>query len=138
MDTKTALAQEWRTLQDNHERYEAGSLWTKLAAVLLTVAGVAIGLEWWLLGLLVLALWLQEGIYKTFQARLGARLLRLEGLLALDNPPPGSAFQLHTEWQSQRRGTAGLLREHVASACRPTVAFPHALLLLILVLLALG
>ena len=43
-----------RTLQDNHERYEGASLWVKLVAVVLVGAGVAVGLEWWFLGFLVL------------------------------------------------------------------------------------
>jgi len=138
MDTKAALQQEWRVLQDNHERYEGDSLYIKLVAVVLVGAGVAVGLEGWFLGLLVLVLWLQEGIFKTFQARLGERLLQLEGLMQQDAPPPGSAFLLYTGWLARRAGTAGLLGEYAASAARPTVAFPYAVLLLILVVLALG
>lgn len=138
MDTKEALQREWVTLQDNYERYEGGSLWIKLAAVVLVGAGVAVGLEWWFEGLLVLVLWLQEAIFKTYQARLGERLLQLEGLLSLDNPPPGRAFQLHTDWLARRKGTAGLLAEYGASASRPTVAFPYVVLLLVLMFLALG
>ena len=62
--------------------------------------GGAVGLEWWFLSLLVLVLWLQEGIFKTCQSRLGERLLQLEGLMHQDVPPPGSAFLLHTDWLS--------------------------------------
>ena len=135
MDTKAALQQEWRTLQDNHERYEGASLWIKLVAVVLVGAGVAVELEWWFLGLLVLVLWLQEGIFKTCQSRLGERLLQLEGLMHQDVPPPGSAFLLHTDWLARRGGTMGLLGEYATSAARPTVAFPYAVLLLILLVL---
>lgn len=138
MDTKAALQQEWRTLQDNHERYEGASLCIKLVAVVLVGAGVAVGLEWWFLGLLVLVLWLQEGVFKTCQSRLGERLLQIEGLMQQDAPPPGSAFLLHTGWLARRGGTADLLAEYAASAVRPTVAFPYAVLLLILLVLALG
>lgn len=138
MDDKAALQREWATLQNNCERYESGSLWIKLVAVVLVGAGVAVGLEWWFLGLLVLVLWLQEGIFKTFQARLGERLLQLEGLLGQKSPPPGRAFQLHTDWLAARKGTVGLLAEYAASACRPTVAFPYAVLLLAVVVLAQG
>ena len=134
MDTKAALQQEWVTLHNSCERYEGGSLWIKLVAVLLSCAGVAFGLEWWFVGLFVLVLWLQEGIFNTYQSRLGERLLQLESLLAQDAPAPGSAFQLHTEWLSRRKGTAGLLTEYATSAARPTVAFPYAVLVVILVL----
>ena len=138
MDTKSALQQEWRILQDNHERYEGASLWIKLVAVVLVGAGVAVGLEWWFLGLLVLVLWLQEGILKTCQARLGERLLQLEGLMHQDAPPPGLAFRLYTDWLARRGSTMGLLGEYAASAARPTVAFPYAVLLLVLLVLVLG
>lgn len=136
-DNRTALQGEWVTLQDHYERYEGGSLWIKLAAVVLVGAGVAVGLEWWFLGLLVLVLWLQEGIFKTCQARLGARLLQLEELMRMDTPLPDRVFQLHTDWLAGRQGTAGLLAEYAASARRPTVAFPYVVLLLILAFLAL-
>jgi hypothetical protein len=138
MDTKAALQQEWRILQDGHQRYEGASLWVKLVAVVLVGAGVAVGLEWWFLGLLVLVLWLQEGIFKTCQARLGERLLQVEAWMHRDAAPPGSAFLLHTEWLARRGGPVVLLREYAASAARPTVAFPYAVLLLILLVLALG
>lgn len=135
MDTHTALSQEWTTLLNNHERYESGALWIKLVAVLLFFAGAAIALEPWLLCLLQLVLWLQEGIYKTWQSRLGARLLEVEGLLGDASAGPGRAFQLHTGWAAGRRGTLALVAEYVASACRPTVAFPHLVLVLLALLL---
>jgi hypothetical protein len=133
MDTRTALSQEWTTLQNNHERYESGALWIKLVAVLLFFTGAAIALEPWLLCLLLLVLWLQEGIFKTWQSRLGSRLLEVERLLAEGATAPEMAFQLHTGWAAGRKGSTALLAEYLASACRPTVAFPH----LVLVLLAL-
>jgi hypothetical protein len=89
-------------------------------------------------GLFVLVLWLQEGIFKTWQSRLGERLLQLEGLIAQDSPPAGAAFQLHSGWVARRAGSKGLLAEYAASAARPTVAFPYAVLLIVLVLLAQG
>jgi hypothetical protein len=44
---------------------------------------VAFGLEWWFVGLVVLVLWLQEGIFKTYQARLGERLLLAVAVMAV-------------------------------------------------------
>ena len=66
MDMKTAWAQEWTTLQNNFERYEHGVLWLKLTAVLVFFMGVVWQIEPWLLAVLLLVLWLQDAIYKTF------------------------------------------------------------------------
>ena len=68
---------------------------------------------------------------KTWQARLGARLLVVEaalGGLAMSATRP---FQLHTQWQGQRASTVGLLLEYAKSALRPTVAFPYAVLVVL-------
>ncbi|MEO8856086.1 MAG: hypothetical protein ABI343_03770, partial [Burkholderiaceae bacterium] len=70
MDNKVTLGQEWVTLHNNHERYEGGVLLIKLLAVVLFFAGAVLGLEPWLICLVVLLLWAQEGIFKTYQARL--------------------------------------------------------------------
>ena len=109
MDNKIALGQEWTTLQNNYERYESGALMLKLVAVVLFFAGVALLLELWWICLLVLVLWLQEGIFKTYQSRLGARLMLVERLLAAQAAQaeePKQAFQLHSSWLAQRRGAA--------------------------------
>ena len=133
---KTAWAQEWTTLQNNFERYEHGVLWLKLAAVLVFLTGALLQAAPWMIALLLLVLWLQEAIYKTFQNRLGARLQQLESwIFEPSGSRIGSPFQLHSAWLAQRQGMAGLLTEYAASALRPTVAFPHGVLLLALLLL---
>ncbi len=127
------LTQEWITLQNNHERYETGALLIKLVGVAAWGAGMAWGLNDKLVGALSLVLWAQEGIFRTFQARLGERILRVESLIGKSEAEQadGAAFQLHSEWLAGRPGGAGLLLEYARSAARPTVAFPYALLLLI-------
>ena len=114
--------QEWLLLQKQHEQYEFAALAIKLVAV----ACLALGARW-LLPLLLL-LWLQEAIVKTFQARLGERLLAVEQML---RGAKGQAMQLHSEWQLKRPRGAGLLGEYARSALRPTVAFPYAALLIL-------
>lgn len=116
------LNQEWLLLQRQHEQYEFAALALKLAAV----AGLAFGARW--LVVLLLALWLQDAILKTFQARLGARLERVERLLR-EGAGEGAAMQLHSEWAASRPRGFGLLREYLLSAFRPTVAFPYLVLL---------
>ena len=132
LDNTQAAAQEWAILQPLYERYEGSALVIKLLAVTLFSAGLVIDiLAPWLV-LLCLVLWLQEGIFKTYQARLGARLLQLEQLLAGDAVASGMlAFQLHRGWAAQRAGSGGLLLEYLHSASRPTVVFPYGLLLLV-------
>jgi len=118
------LGPEWVALQQDHERYEASALLVKLAAVVLATLGIA--LAWPALAAILPlpVLWLQEGILRTSQSRLGARLLRIES--GLSDP-----YRLHSEWQAGRPGVVGLLIEYVRNALRPTVAFPYVVLLVV-------
>jgi hypothetical protein len=129
MDHRSCFRQEWQTLQANHEQHERNALAIKLVCVGLVVSGLAaeIGPIW--LAVLVILLWLQEGIVKTYQARIGDRLLIVEAQLQLAEPAL-AAMQLHTTWAASRPGTAGLITGYLLSACRPTVAFPYLPMLL--------
>ncbi|HEY1089529.1 MAG TPA: hypothetical protein VGE47_00415 [Burkholderiaceae bacterium] len=118
--TNTGLEQEWLLLQKQHEHYEFAALALKGLAVLLLAFSP---LDSLLPPLLVL-LWLQEAIIKTFQARLGARLLRIE-------QGADAAMQLHSEWAASRPGGLALLAQYARSACRPTVAFPYFVLIVL-------
>lgn len=130
MDTPTQLAQEWTTLQNNHEAYERSALLIKLVATLLTAAAWVGGLDTLALGALLLILWAQEAVLKTWQNRLASRLLDIEAMFRPD-ASSGEAFQLHSQWLAQRPGLIGLLADYARSALRPTVAFPYAALLLV-------
>lgn len=136
MTLQAQLSQEWITLQNNYEQYERGGLLIKLVTLVLTVIGLIFDLAIVTLSVLIIVLWLQESIFRTYQARLGQRILRVEGLIKQDMPANGLAFQLHAEWLANRQGTLGLLNEYIASAIKPTVAFPYALLLIGLIGLA--
>jgi len=96
----------------------------KLVAVVLATLGIA--LSWPALAAILPlpVLWLQEGILRTSQARLAARLLQIES--GASDP-----WRLHTEWQAGRSGVVGLLTEYVGNSLRPTVAFPYVVLLAI-------
>ena len=133
MNPNEPLGQEWMTLQNNHEHYERGALALKLATLVFAFALLAANLPVLMVALIVAALWLQEGIYRTSQSRLGARLLVLEGLIRGDASV--AAFQLHTQWHTARPGVGGLLRECIGNALRPTVAYPYAVLILGLLVL---
>lgn len=130
--TKSGLGMEWHTLQNNYEQYEKSGLFIKLTCTVLFAVGFAMGLSGFWISALVLLLWVQEAIFRTYQARLGARLLHVEAMLKQSaETRSGDAFQLHTEWLSSRPGFTGLLAEYGVSACRPTVAFPYFVLLVL-------
>jgi hypothetical protein len=136
MDAVDLLGQEWVALHNSYEQYERGGLLIKLSSLVAAVSGWVLGLNETLLIGLVLVLWLQEGIFRTFQTRLGQRIERVESLIQQGGADKTQAFQLHSDWLAGRKGGVALLAEYGASACRPTVAFPHVLVLL--ALLALG
>lgn len=127
-----AWAHEWTTLQKQHEAYERSALLVKLLAVALVAAGS------WLpptapavIAVLVLLLWTQEAIMKTWQSRVGARLLVVEAALGGQTSNEARPFQLHTQWQAARPGTLGMVLQYAKNALRPTVAFPYAVLLVL-------
>lgn len=131
-DNTASAAREWEILQPLYERYEWSALAIKLLAVALFSAGVAIDMQGFWLVVLCLVMWLQDGIFKTYQARLGARLLRIEQWLAGDVAAATlQGFQLHRDWAAQPAGSVVLLLEYLRSASRPTVAFPYAVLALV-------
>ncbi|HEY9107985.1 MAG TPA: hypothetical protein VIN58_14985 [Roseateles sp.] len=124
-----ALHHEWLALQAQHERYEALALVVKLAAFAATVLVSDSTLALALLALL----WLQEAVLKTFQGRLGERLLAIEP--ALKAGQDARAMQLHSDWTASRPRGAALLGEYLKSVLRPTVALPYPLLMALVVLL---
>jgi len=82
-------------------------------------------------------LWFQEAIWKTYQARAEARLLVLEKAIA-DNmqSDAGSssnvlAFQFNREFAASRGGLSDLICEYCSQALRPTIAYPHLVLVLL-------
>jgi len=126
------LAQEWTTLQNNHEAYEKSALQIKLLAVAMVALGLMAVLDPALLGVLLLTLWFQEAMLKTWQGRLSDRLRVVEHALKLGDQAQCHPFQLYSQWLAKRPGLAGLLMEYGRSAMRPTVAFPYGVLLMLL------
>ncbi|MDO9198888.1 hypothetical protein [Rhodoferax sp.] len=135
MDMNEQLAQEWTTLQNNHESQERSALVVKLVAVVLFAGTWLTGLDPLMGCALVLILWFQEAILKTWQSRLASRLLGIEAMIKRGAQNDGQPFQLHSHWLAQRPGLAGLLIEYGQNAIRPTVAFPYGALLLLAVIL---
>ena len=135
--TTSQLTSEWSLLQNQFDSYEKHSLLIKLSSIgVLSTAYFTNHLSVFVL-LLLLILWLQDAIWKTFQARIDVRLLQLEDYLsnehALENRD-GIAFQFNSLYAQNRPGNAGLLKEYLSQSLRPTVAFPHIVLVAILAL----
>jgi len=118
-----ALHQEWLALQSQHERYEVLALGVKLAGF----AVVFFAPDPLRAVLLLALLWLQEAVLKTFQGRLGDRLLVIEP--ALKSGADAAAMQLHSDWLATRPRGLGLVLQYLQSALRPTVALPYPLLM---------
>lgn len=129
-----ALNQEWQTLQHQHEEYEKSALHIKLL-------GFVIYTIWWIwsadliLGCsFILLLWIQESMWRTWQARLATRILQIEALLQQIPPADQQACQLHTQWLAKRFRGFALLAEYIKNLIRPGIAFPYALMLSIILI----
>ena len=135
---QSGLAAEWAVLQQQYDSYEKFSLLIKLFAIGLLATLLFASSNPLLIALLLLV-WLQDAIWKTFQARIEARLQLVEEELAANPPSSESvAFQYNRQFALNRPGSVGLLREYLRQALRPTVAYPHLLLVLLATLSVLG
>lgn len=128
MNTTTQLlSQEWQTLHQDHERYDRYGLLIKLTATLAALLTIGFTMSLPLALAFVLVLWLQEGIWRTVQARTGARLLIIER--TLKEPANQAAMQFYSEWEASRPGIRALIKEYLRNAMRPTIAYPYIALL---------
>lgn len=125
--------QEWGILHADIEKYERYSLLIKLTAVLSCVLCEVFAIALWFTIPIVLLLWLQEGIWKTFQGRLGRRIEYVERGMK-DKIKEDDSFQLYTQWQTQRTGIKGLVSEYIVSSLKPTVAFLYIALIILVAL----
>ena len=123
---------EWQVLQTQYDSYEKFSLIIKLVAFVLCSSAVYLQLNSVVTLLLLAGLWLQDAIWKTFQGRFEQRLLNVEAdiqRLHDDTEPMLVAMQFNQAFLKQRSGVIGLLSEYFTNALRPTVAYPHVLLI---------
>lgn len=117
------LHHEWLALQEQYDSYEKFSLVIKLVSVIL---GSCMLFAWhqplWAACMLTI-LWAQDSIWKTFQNRIGQRLLSVENALSENHSQ--TAMQFNSQWLASRMGGSGLMLEYLHQAVKPTVAFPH-------------
>lgn len=122
------LQKEWAILHADFEKYERFSLFIKLFSVLISVLGFIYLANGLFASIFIFILWLQDAIWKTFQKRLEARIIYIEQQLQSAPDSGGKAFQFYSQWQNQRSGVVGLIKEYLSSAAKPTVAYPYVLL----------
>ena len=120
---------EWALLQNQFDSYEKHSLYIKLTSIVVLFAAQVTSTNTIYMLFLLLVLWLQDAIWKTFQSRIETRLLQIEIHIAQTSKE--GAFQFNSEYQKIRFRGMSLIKEYVSQAVRPTVAFPHAVLILI-------
>jgi hypothetical protein len=132
VSSASGFQQEWITLQTQYDSYEKYSLVIKLLNVVLTCLLLFVfHVGSWTL-LVVAIIWLQDGIWKTFQNRIATRLYLVEKALAeAESHETGDlqAMQFNSDWLETRSSVSTLLKEYIGQSCKPTVAYPHAVLL---------
>jgi hypothetical protein len=132
------LQSEWITLQNQFDSYEKCSLAIKIFSILACCVLVfALNAGVWSL-LVVAVLWLQDGIWKTFQNRIGQRLEVVEQAIqdntrAAKNHVSQMGMQFNLAWNHSRPGAIGLLGEYIKQSLKPTVAYPHIVLMVLVI-----
>ena len=128
MNTKE-LGTEWRLLQNQFDSYEKHSLYIKLSSIIVLLIAAVTGQTNSYIILILSVLWLQDGIWKTFQSRIEIRLLQIEKCIAEKSEE--NAFQFNTAYDEASLNGLSLVGEYARQSIRPTVAFPHSVLILI-------
>ena len=133
------LQSEWITLQTQFDSYEKCSLGIKLFSILVCCMLVfALHAGIWSLWFIAI-LWLQDGIWKTFQSRIAQRLEVVEQAIQdvsnkTQNQMSEVGMQFNLAWSQSRLGVIGLVTEYIKQSLKPTVAYPHvALIALVLI-----
>ena len=120
---------EWCLLQNQFDSYEKHSLYIKLLNILLFFVALTLDVISISIVPVFLLLWLQDGIWKTFQSRIETRLLQVEKYIA--NSSEESVFQFNSEYDKTSLTGVSLLGEYARQSIRPTVAFPHVVIVLL-------
>lgn len=128
---RTELSKEWQTIQNQYDSYEKCSLLIKLFNIALFSAALLMGGMNVVILFVLLVVWLQDAIWKTFQSRIESRLLQLETALADDTATTAMPFQYNRDYAQTRPSTLCLIKAYMHQAVRPTIAFPHVVLILI-------
>ena len=125
---------EWAILHCDIEKYERFSQVIKLVSILISVLFMQFHFDARFATVVILILWLQDGIWKTFQKRLETRILIIEKKLLNTAQDVGVAFQFYSQWQDKRQGIVGLLKEYLLNSTKPTVAYFYVILIILMII----
>jgi len=123
------LQQEWAIIHHDIEKYEKFSLLIKLFSILISVIVIAFHVEVLLSLAFICILWLQDGIWTTFQNRMQTRIVIIEKGLRQQDGNTHQAYQLYTQWQEQRKGGLAVMTEYITNSIKPTVSYPYVALI---------
>jgi len=129
---KNEFVTEWCLLQNQFDSYEKHSLYIKLVSILVLLSAEISGVISISIALILIVLWLQDAIWKTFQARIEPRLFQIEKYLSEECNE--STCQFNSEYNRVRLSGVALIIEYACQSIRPTVAFPHLILILIILM----
>jgi len=126
---KNELMTEWCLLQNQFDSYEKHSLYIKLVSIMVLLTAEISGFIGITIIFILLVLWGQDAIWKTFQSRIEPRLFQIEKSISTDCSE--SACQFNTEYNKGSLGGLALIIEYARQSIRPTIAFPHIVLIII-------
>ncbi|GAC29956.1 hypothetical protein [Brumicola pallidula] len=118
---------EWATLQNQFDAFEKLSLVIKLVAILIAALFVFELKQPEIILVLNSICWGQDAIWKTFQSRFADRLLKIES--DLSSTSNSGHIQFNTAWDLKPRGQVSLVSEYLRHLVKPTIVFPHLILL---------
>lgn len=124
---QTQLQAEWTVLQQQFDSYEKFSLLIKLCHIIPLMILMALNSLPLVLIFFSSTLWLLDGIWKTFQFRIEDRLLVIEN--AIKHQTNDTAYQFNSTFLAERPNTITLVISYLKNALRPTVAYPHVVLI---------
>ena len=125
-----ASQQEWQTLQNQFDSYEKWSLLIKLVHISIVSLALIFSQLSLTIAVISMTIWFQDSIWKTFQSRIESRLFSIES--SIRSGAPVIPCQFNSEFANNRGSTVSLIKEYLRTAVKPTVAFPHLVLLLLL------
>ena len=128
IESNTLLINEWQSLHKSHEHYEQYALIIKLFSVATTLFSLVLYQGSVIIILILAILWLQEGIWKTYQARTCNRIELIEQALVEGDLV---SFQFYRQWTENRPSSVGLITEYIKNSLKPTVIYPYIPLIFI-------
>jgi hypothetical protein len=136
--SKRFLVEQWQTLHNNHENYESYALIIKLFATVITLFALSFSIATTVTLLLLATIWLQEGIWKTYQQRTVNAIIAIEDKLALNEVEQTDElmkpYLVYKQFQTNRPAAKALIAEYISNSMKPTVIYPYIPLMIVVLI----